>query len=733
MATSSSIYCGGCHQSISSSLRTVFALNDIWHEQCFRCSVCFQPLKENYYSKENELFCQEHFTLRFSQVCQKCNTRITGPVMVAGDVNFHPECFMCTICKKFIGDGDEYTLEERNSLFCGRCYLSRRCRKLEEIQNLIWSRQHTISHLRLEPKQIGEGGISLNIDKVKNTGPKLRQDVLRKVTNGVKKESTDEKSSVISIRGSSCSTSESSPLKAGDKVIEVNGVPVSDETIQEVSKLLRSKPTETLHVTIERHQKELDNKSPIGKSESDPSLVLRSKKSENGFPAMHGLSHDQLRDRSNSKERNLSFFNFSVFKRTKSDGTELKLKAAKARQAKKPLLPNTGTLPKSFGSKARPKLIRSRSLTEINGNDEVTQKDMLKAYTSLHRAQSFKTEESPVSQVFRPSELIPGDLIGKGFFGDVIKVTCSRTGEEMVMKQLKQVNKDAEETFLNEVQLLKSLKHPNVLRFIGIMYKSRSLHILTEFISGGTLRKLLKNKHREISWKQRVQFSKDIASGMAYLHDMNVIHRDLTSKNCLIRNDTDGKTVVVADFGLAKLLPQDATSKSPCLSPTPFLSRTSPSTSPSSSPIPVSPSRPMPKKRLTVVGSPFWMAPEMLSGKGYDEKVDIFSFGIILCEVIGRVKADPDYLPRKFDFGVDEEEFKKQFCSECPEPFFRLAFEACATNPDTRPAFALLEKWLEAIYINLEFKIPLPTEIDYRSMPKPPMYKIEETAVLAPL
>jgi len=201
MATSSSIYCGGCHQSISSNLRTVFALNDIWHEQCFRCSVCFQPLKENYYSKENELFCQEHFTLRFSQVCQKCNTRITGPVMVAGDVNFHPECFMCTICKKFIGDGDEYTLEERNSLFCGRCYLSRRCRKLEEIQNLIWSRQHTISHLRLEPKQIGEGGISLNIDKVKNTGPKLRQDVLRKVTNGVKKESTDEKSSVISIRG----------------------------------------------------------------------------------------------------------------------------------------------------------------------------------------------------------------------------------------------------------------------------------------------------------------------------------------------------------------------------------------------------------------------------------------------------------------------------------------------------------------------------------------------------
>ena len=47
-----------------------------------RCSECFQPLKESYFTKENELFCKEHFTMRFSQVCQKCNTRITGPVMV---------------------------------------------------------------------------------------------------------------------------------------------------------------------------------------------------------------------------------------------------------------------------------------------------------------------------------------------------------------------------------------------------------------------------------------------------------------------------------------------------------------------------------------------------------------------------------------------------------------------------------------------------------------------------
>ena len=134
----------------------------------------------------------------------------------------------------------------------------------------------------------------------------------------------------------------------------------------QVSKLLRSKPTETLHVTIERNRKEAENKSSIGKSESDPSLVSQSKKSDDRFQIAN--FDVQGRDRSNSRERHLSFFNFSVFKRAKSDGSELKLKAARARQAKKPLIPITGTLPKSFeSSKTRPMLNRSRSLTEIDG------------------------------------------------------------------------------------------------------------------------------------------------------------------------------------------------------------------------------------------------------------------------------------------------------------------------------------------------------------------------------
>jgi LIM domain kinase 1 len=113
------------------------------------------------------------------------------------------------------------------------------------------------------------------------------------------------------------------------------------------------------------------------------------------------------------------------------------------------------------------------------------------------------------------------------------------------------------------------------------------------------------------------------------------------------------------------------------------------------------------------------MAPEMLRGNKYDEKVDVFSFGIIMCEIIGRVQADPDFMPRTDDFGLNRQQFVEVFCNDlsnpCPEIFYKIAFLCCDLNPDRRPSFKTLQEWFDRITIHCaiigNFHSPLPVDL----------------------
>uniref|UniRef100_A0A8C8DV42 LIM domain kinase 1 n=1 Tax=Oryzias sinensis TaxID=183150 RepID=A0A8C8DV42_9TELE len=303
----------------------------------------------------------------------------------------------------------------------------------------------------------------------------------------------------------------------------------------------------------------------------------------------------------------------------------------------------------------------------------------------INRSESLRVVSSQTHRIFRPSDLIHGEVLGKGCFGQAIKVTHRETGEVMVMKELIRFDDETQRTFLKEVKVMRCLDHPNVLKFIGVLYKDKRLNFIAEYIKGGTLREIIKKMDSNYPWNQRVSFAKDIAAGMAYLHSMNIIHRDLNSYNCLVREDN---TVVVADFGLARLMVDDKHDESLLQGKLSGLKRHDR------------------RKRYTVVGNPYWMAPEMIHGKSYDERVDIFSFGIMLCEIIGRVNADPDYLPRATDFGLNISGFLEHFCPpDCPpQSLFALSL--------FRPPFLKLEELLENLKMHLDIGLPLKSELD---------------------
>ncbi|KAG9328395.1 hypothetical protein JZ751_014070 [Albula glossodonta] len=111
---------------------------------------------------------------------------------------------------------------------------------------------------------------------------------------------------------------------------------------------------------------------------------------------------------------------------------------------------------------------------------------------------------------------------------------------------------------------------------------------------------------------------------------------------------------------------------------------------------------------------PYKSNPKCVStGRSYDERVDIFSFGIMQCEIIGRVNADPDYLPRAMDFGLNVKGFLDHYCpSDCPAPFFPMAALCCDLDAEKRPSFAKLEEWFENLKMHLDIRLPLVSELD---------------------
>lgn len=595
--------CRLCTLSIEDE-ECVQALGSDWHWHCFVCHDCGNSLSTWYFERDGILFCKEHYLQNFGMSCNKCGTIISGPVMVTADHHYHPECFVCECCGSLIGDAESYTLVERSKLFCVDCFEKKM--KPILVENPLRRKPHCIQLVVVEQSPSGLLGVELSLERRLSIGdparPPSTTNYLR-VTNAANKERKG--------------------IQVGDKILEVNGQPVKEQSIEEIDTMLHQlKP---VLVTVER----------------DPSPIP---------------SHSGWSERPTDQKRSSTRVERSSSMVTKG---------------------STG-------------VAHRHTLSHCNEKSG----DLNRRSNSLR--------PSPNShKVFRASDLIPGEILGRGFFGQAVKVTHRTTGEIMVLKELHKFDSEAHECFLKEVSVLRSLDHPNVLRFMGILYKDKKLNLITEYISGGTLKDRIQDLLDPFPWLRRVKYAQDIAAGMAYLHSRCIIHRDLNSHNCLVKEDD---TVVVADFGLARVLIEAIKSASSptAKSPTPPAAPTSPRGRRS---------REKRRKRYTVVGNPYWMAPEMMKGRSYDEKVDVFSFGIVMCEIIGRVQADPDFLPRAADFGLNVDVFYQKFGLCCPKPLFNLAVMCCRMEPELRPPFDDIYEWLEVLILHLENGGPVPSPL----------------------
>ncbi|EOY08117.1 Serine-threonine/tyrosine-protein kinase [Theobroma cacao] len=196
------------------------------------------------------------------------------------------------------------------------------------------------------------------------------------------------------------------------------------------------------------------------------------------------------------------------------------------------------------------------------------------------------------------NDLVLKERIGAGSFGTVHRAEWN--GSDVAVKILMEQDLHAErfKEFLREVAIMKRLRHPNIVLFMGAVTQPPNLSIVTEYLSRGSMYRLLhKPGLREVlDERRRLSMAYDVAKGMNYLHKRNppIVHRDLKSPNLLV----DKKyTVKVCDFGLSRLKANT------------FLSSKS------------------------AAGTPEWMAPEVLRDEPSNEKSDVYSFGVILWEL----------------------------------------------------------------------------------------------------
>ncbi|XP_010498195.1 PREDICTED: serine/threonine-protein kinase EDR1-like [Camelina sativa] len=193
-------------------------------------------------------------------------------------------------------------------------------------------------------------------------------------------------------------------------------------------------------------------------------------------------------------------------------------------------------------------------------------------------------------------EVTVAERIGLGSYGEVYRGDWHGTAVAVKKFIDQDITGEALEEFRSEVRMMRRLRHPNIVLFMGAVTRPPNLSIVTEFLPRGSLYRLIHRPNNQLDERKRLRMALDAARGMNYLHSCNpvIVHRDLKSPNLLVDKNW---VVKVCDFGLSRMKVST------------YLSSKS------------------------TAGTAEWMAPEVLRNEPADEKCDVYSYGVILWEL----------------------------------------------------------------------------------------------------
>lgn len=248
--------------------------------------------------------------------------------------------------------------------------------------------------------------------------------------------------------------------------------------------------------------------------------------------------------------------------------------------------------------------------------------------------------------------------LGHGQFGEVWEGLWNNT-TPVAIKTLKPGTMDPKD-FLAEAQIMKKLRHQKLIQLYAVCTLEEPIYIITELMKNGSLLEYLQGKGRGLKLNNLIDMAAQVAAGMAYLESQNYIHRDLAARNVLVG---DSNIVKIADFGLARLIKEDE-----------YEAR---------------------------VGARFpikWTAPEAANYSKFSIKSDVWSFGILLTELITYGRIPYPGMTNAEVLHQVEHGYRMPPPPGCPPALYDIMVECWHKDPMKRPTFETLQWKLEDFF-----------------------------------